>query len=70
MFYLAIKLTDFGLARSYGSPVKMSSEIVTRWYRAPELFFGCRHYAEGVDMWAVGCIFAEIYLRVPLFQGQ
>eukprot|EP00981_Chlorochromonas_danica_P013643 scaffold6599_cov166-Ochromonas_danica.AAC.1 len=62
-----LKLADFGLARNFGSPEAMTSEVVTRWYRAPELLFGAQYYSVGVDIWAVGCIFAEIVLRSPLF---
>lgn len=61
-----VKIADFGLARHIDL-VKMTPNVVTRWYRAPELLLGCSHYSFGVDMWAVGCIFAELYLRVPLF---
>lgn len=43
--------------------------LVCRWYRSPELLFGARYYGTGVDMWAVGCIFAEMIFRSPLFQG-
>ena len=43
--------------------------IHTRWYRAPELLFGAMSYSVGVDVWAVGCIFAELILRTPLFAG-
>jgi cyclin-dependent kinase 7 len=65
-----LKLTDFGLSRTTGSNLKMTSEIVTRWYRAPELLMGSKYYSTGVDIWAVGCIFAEICLRVPLIQSK
>mmetsp|Transcript_13810 Transcript_13810/g.13875 ORF Transcript_13810/g.13875 Transcript_13810/m.13875 type:complete len:239 (-) Transcript_13810:33-749(-) len=47
----------------------MSNQVVTSWYRSPELLFGARRYCTGVDQWAVGCIFAEIMLRTPLFPG-
>lgn len=66
-----LKLADFGLARTYGEPTgNMSPQVVTRWYRAPELLFGARDYSYGVDMWAVGCIFAELMLRVPYMAGE
>eukprot|EP01032_Pedospumella_encystans_P023077 gene23077-26133_t len=65
-----MKLADFGLARGHSSPEKMTSEVVTRWYRSPELLFGAPLYSTGVDMWAAGCIFAEIVFRVPLFPGD
>jgi cyclin-dependent kinase 7 len=59
----AIKLADFGLARIYGSPNRnMTSEVCTIWYRPPELLFGAREYSGAVDIWGVGCIFAELML--------
>lgn len=66
-----LKIGDFGLARYYGSPNRQyTHQVVTRWYRAPELLFGSRMYGDGVDMFAVGCIIAELLLRVPLFPGD
>ncbi|CAG7827280.1 unnamed protein product, partial [Allacma fusca] len=66
-----LKIGDFGLARYYGSPNRIyTHQVVTRWYRAPELLFGARNYGEGVDVWAVGCILAELLLRAPLFPGD
>jgi cyclin-dependent kinase 7 len=66
-----LKLADFGLARFYGEPLgNMTSQVVTRWYRCPELLFGSRDYGQGVDMWAVGCIFAELMLRTPFLVGD
>uniref|UniRef100_F7GDN6 mitogen-activated protein kinase n=1 Tax=Macaca mulatta TaxID=9544 RepID=F7GDN6_MACMU len=63
-----LKLAHFGLAKSYGSPSRAYTyQVVTRWYRAPELLFGARMYGVSVDMWAVGCILAELLLRVPFF---
>jgi len=64
-----LRLADFGAAKSHSSPRSMTTEVVTRAYRAPELLFGATHYAGGVDVWAVGCIFAELVLRNPLFPG-
>ncbi|KAK6643978.1 Cyclin-Dependent Kinase 7 [Polyplax serrata] len=66
-----LKLGDFGLAKFYGSPNRIyTHQVVTRWYRSPELLFGARIYGVGVDMWAVGCILAELLLRVPFLQGE
>ncbi|OQS04236.1 cyclin-dependent kinase [Thraustotheca clavata] len=66
-----IKLADFGLARMYGSPNRnMTPMVCTLWYRPPELLFGAREYSNNVDMWGVGCIFAQLMLRVPLFAGM
>ncbi|KAI8018048.1 Cyclin-dependent kinase E-1 [Camellia lanceoleosa] len=68
-----VKIADFGLARIYQAPLKSLSEngvVVTIWYRAPELLLGAKHYTSAVDMWAVGCIFAELLTLKPLFQGQ
>lgn len=65
-----LKVADFGLATYYGSPSRdLTSRVVTIWYRAPELLFGARGYGVGVDMWAVGCIQAELELRTPLLPG-
>lgn len=61
-----LKLADFGLTRSMGYQMQpMTSQVVTRWYRAPELLFGTRYYTGAVDIWAAGCIFAELMLRTP-----
>ncbi|KAG2539010.1 hypothetical protein PVAP13_9NG376600 [Panicum virgatum] len=67
-----IKIADFGLARIYQAPLKALCDngvVVTIWYRAPELLLGAKHYTSAVDMWAVGCIFAELLTLKPLFQG-
>jgi len=66
-----LKVGDFGLAKAFGSPTRIyTHQVVTRWYRAPELLFGARHYATGVDIWAVGCILAELLLRIPFLPGD
>jgi serine/threonine protein kinase len=45
-------------------------QVVTLWYRSPEILLGGRQYSTGVDMWSVGCIFAEMCTRKPLFPGD
>ncbi|KAH6569628.1 hypothetical protein BASA50_002198 [Batrachochytrium salamandrivorans] len=66
-----LKLADFGLAREFGDPSRvMTCQVVTRWYRAPELLLGARQYGTAVDMWSVGCIFAELMLRTPYFAAE
>mmetsp|Transcript_436 Transcript_436/g.678 ORF Transcript_436/g.678 Transcript_436/m.678 type:complete len:360 (-) Transcript_436:189-1268(-) len=66
-----LKLTDFGFGRYYGSPRhRMSPQVVTLWYKPPELIFGARSYGTGVDMWSVGCVFAELMLRTPYLPGE
>ncbi|KJE89337.1 hypothetical protein CAOG_08444 [Capsaspora owczarzaki ATCC 30864] len=66
-----LKLADFGLAREYGSPLHaMTALVVTLWYRSPELLLGETKYTTAVDMWSVGCIFAELLIHEPLFPGQ
>jgi len=66
-----IKLADFGLARAFSVPIRtLTHEIETLWYRAPEVLLGQKEYALGVDMWAIGCIFAELVEKKPLFQGD
>ena len=63
-----LKLADFGLARAFGIPLRTyTHEIVTLWYRAPEVLLGSRHYSTPVDMWSVGCIFSEMLSRSPLY---
>ncbi|XP_041056691.1 cyclin-dependent kinase 2-like isoform X1 [Carcharodon carcharias] len=67
----AIKLADFGLARAFGVPVRTyTHEVVTLWYRAPEILMGCKFYSTAVDVWSIGCIFAEMVTRKPLFPGD
>lgn len=66
-----VKLADFGLARSFSDPYfAMTSNVITRWYRPPELLFGARHYSGAVDVWSVGCVFAELVLRTPFLAGE
>lgn len=66
-----LKLADFGLARAFGIPVRSyTHEVVTLWYRAPDVLLGSRKYSTPVDIWSVGCIFAEMYTRKPLFPGR
>ncbi|KAI9632435.1 kinase-like domain-containing protein [Dioszegia hungarica] len=66
-----LKIGDFGLARAFGIPLRTyTHEVVTLWYRAPEVLLGSRHYSTAIDMWSVGCIFAEMAMRQPLFPGD
>ncbi|CAN1818488.1 Mitogen-activated protein kinase homolog NTF3 [Linum perenne] len=65
-----LKICDFGLARtSTGKGQFMTEYVVTRWYRAPELLLCCDNYGTSIDVWSVGCIFAELLGRKPLFPG-
>ncbi|CAK7273207.1 negative regulator of the PHO system [Sporothrix epigloea] len=65
-----LKLGDFGLARAFGIPVNtFSNEVVTLWYRAPDVLLGSRTYNTSIDIWSVGCIMAEMYTGRPLFPG-
>ncbi|XP_073470061.1 cyclin-dependent kinase 2 isoform X2 [Aquarana catesbeiana] len=67
----AIKLADFGLARAFGVPVRTyTHEVVTLWYRAPEILLGCKYYSTAVDIWSLGCIFAEMITKRALFPGD
>ncbi|CAL1605857.1 unnamed protein product [Knipowitschia caucasica] len=67
-----LKIADFGLARLLSEQRERlySHQVATRWYRAPELLYGARKYDEGVDLWAVGCIFGELLNSSPLFPGE
>jgi len=66
-----LKLADFGLARAFGVPVRTyTHEVVTLWYRAPEILLGGRQYSTPLDVWSIGCIFAEMVTRKALFPGD
>ncbi|VDC06518.1 unnamed protein product [Peniophora sp. CBMAI 1063] len=66
-----LKVADFGLARDFADPgYKMTCQVITRWYRPPELLFGSRYYSSDVDIWSMGCIFAELMLRIPYLPGE
>jgi len=66
-----IKIADFGLARAFGIPVRVyTHEVVTLWYRAPEVLLGSPRYSTPIDIWSIGCIFAEMVTKKPLFHGD
>lgn len=67
-----LKIADFGMARYVGDPPppKLTSLVVTLWYRSPELLLGTKSYGASVDMWSIGCIFGELLTREPLLQGK
>lgn len=69
-----VKVGDLGLARKFSSMLQTlytgDKVVVTIWYRAPELLLGARHYTPAIDLWAVGCIFAELIGLRPIFKGE
>lgn len=66
-----LKLADFGLARAFCPPIRpLTHEVVTLWYRAPEILLGSQTYAPPVDVWALGTIFAEMVTKRPLFPAD
>ena len=66
-----LKIADFGLARGFKIPIdEYTHEVVTLWYRAPEILLGSDHYSTGVDLWAAACIIAEMSNLVALFPGN
>ena len=66
-----LKIADFGLARAFIPPIRqLTHEVVTLWYRAPEILLGCKTYALPVDIWSVGTIIAEMATKKPLFPGD
>lgn len=72
-----LQIADFGLARALHNPaflgqdkVEYTGTVVTRWYRPPELLAGNRFYGPEIDLWGVGCILAEMFVRRPLFTGE
>jgi serine/threonine protein kinase len=66
-----IKIGDFGLACEFypNKKVEYDHRVGTRWYRSPELLYGARLYGPGIDIWAIGCIFFELFTGKVLFQG-
>ncbi|EYC26725.1 hypothetical protein Y032_0010g935 [Ancylostoma ceylanicum] len=66
-----VKVADFGLSRSINVPIRVyTHEVVTLWYRAPEILLGANRYAAAIDVWAIGCILSEIVKKKPLFRGD
>jgi len=66
-----LKLADFGLARAKSVPIKTySNEVVTLWYRPPDVLLGSVEYSTSIDMWGVGCIFSEMVCGRPMFPGS
>ncbi|KAK3500445.1 serine/threonine-protein kinase prk1 [Neurospora hispaniola] len=69
-----VKIGDLGLARVFKQPIHNlymgDKVVVTIWYRAPELLLGSKHYTTAIDLWAVGCIFAELLSLRPIFKGE
>lgn len=71
-----LKVCDFGLARSLltaepgGETGFMTEYVATRWYRAPEIMLTFKQYTKAIDVWAVGCILAEMITGRPLFPGR
>lgn len=69
---LCLQICDFGLARveEPDNLQPMTQEVVTQYYRSPELLMGTKHYSYEIDIWSVGCIFAELLSRRILFQAN
>ena len=67
-----IKLADFGLSRTFTLPNQTwTHEVITLWYRSPEILLGMKHYTHTSDLWSIGCIFGEFCNKsVPLFRGD
>lgn len=66
-----LKIGDFGLTRAFSLPLRSyTHEVVTLWYRAPEILLGAKEYACPIDMWSVGCVLGEIATGKPMFPGD
>ena len=69
-----VKVGDLGLARLVYEPlpplIAGDKVVVTIWYRAPELLLGAKHYTKAIDIWAVGCVIAELASLRPIFKGE
>lgn len=70
----AVRIGDLGLARLFHKPLSSlysgDKVVVTIWYRSPDLLLGAKHYTPAIDLWAVGCIFAELLSLRPIFKGE
>lgn len=70
----AVRIGDLGLARRFDKPLASlwagDKVVVTIWYRSPDLLLGAKHYTVSIDLWAVGCIFAELLSLRPIFKGE
>lgn len=68
-----LKICDFGLSRVAqleDRDLDLTEYVATRWYRAPEIMLSWKEYNQAIDIWSVGCIFAELLGRKPLFPGK
>ena len=66
-----VKISDFGLARGTGVPIQAyTNEVVSLWYRAPDILLGSKMYDNSIDLWSAGCIFGEMLLGKSLFEGK
>ena len=65
-----VKIADFGLIKHVKDTYPFTDYVSTRWYRAPEIIIGAPDYGPSVDIFALGCIFAELYTKIPLFPGR
>jgi serine/threonine protein kinase len=66
-----LKIADFGLARAFAIPARpYTHEVVTLWYRAPEILLGSIEYSTPIDIWSIGCIFVELVTKQALFTGD
>ena len=66
-----LKVTDFGLSKSYGTqPQRMTTRVTTLYYKCPELLLGADSYGPEIDAWSCGCVFAEMMLRRPFLAGR
>ncbi|KAI8335967.1 kinase-like domain-containing protein [Chlamydoabsidia padenii] len=66
-----LTIADLGLSRAFSVPMRTyTHQVITLWYRAPEILLGSPHYSTAVDMWSVGCILAEMITLRPLFPGD
>lgn len=65
-----LKIADFGLANFYKTKPRLTSRVVTLWYRAPELLLGATDYGVGIDLWSAGCLLAEMFVGRPIMPGR
>lgn len=68
---MILKIADFGLSRAYTVPIRpYTHQVVTLWYRAPEVLLEASEYSTPIDVWSIACIFVEMVSKLPLFTGD
>ena len=65
-----LKLASFSISRSFTASLTLTREVVTLWYRCPEVLLGAKHYSDTIDMWSFGCVLSELATSEPMAPGM